>query len=158
MQGLVKNSFSVLLAVLTTTAAAQAQSTSHFCNDKLIAGVYGFTIEGAKLAGPGPTGEQVGVAMTSFDGQGGLSQIDAVTIGGVEVSDFTHPIATGSYSVSADCTGTFTIDFTDGRPTVSAYFVVVDDGREIDTVVQGVPPGSTGAIATRSIGKRRFSF
>jgi hypothetical protein len=147
-----------LLIVLTSVAVAQGQSTSRFCNNLLIAGVYGFTIEGAKLGGPGPTGQQVGVAMTSFDGQGGLTQVDAVTIGGVEVSDFTHPVAIGTYSVNANCTGTFTINFTDGRPAVSAYFVVVDNGSEIDAVVKGVPPGSTGVIATRSIGKRRFSF
>jgi hypothetical protein len=158
MQSLFTKALPVLLAGLAGITTAQAQSNSRFCNNLLIAGVYGFTIEGAKLAGPGPTGQQVGVAMTEFDGREGLSQIDAVMIGGVEVSDFTHPVATGSYSVNADCTGTFTINFTDGRPTVSAYFVVVDNGNEIDTVVKGVPQGSTGVLATRSIGKKRFSF
>lgn len=148
----------LVLVGLFTTGRGNAQSTSRYCNDWLITGVYGFTLEGAKLAGPGPTGAQVGVALTQFDGRGGLKQIDAVTIGGVEVSDFTHPVATGTYKVNANCTGKFTIDFTDGRPTVSAWFVVVDDGNEIDTVVEGVPPGSAGVLATRSIGKRRFSF
>ncbi len=158
MRTLGKMSVLLVLAGLFGASRGNAQSTSRFCNDWLITGVYGFTIEGAKLAGPGPTGAQVGVALTEFDGRGGLKQIDAVTIGGVEVSDFTHPVATGTYTVNADCTGTFTINFTDGRPTVSTWFVVVDNGSEIDTVVAGVPPGSAGVIATRSIGKRRFSF
>ena len=148
----------LVLVGLFTTGRGNAQSTSRYCNDWLITGVYGFTLEGAKLAGPGPTGAQVGVALTQFDGRGGLKQIDAVTIGGVEVSDFTHPVATGTYKVNSNCTGTFTIEFTDGRPTVSTWFVVVDDGNEIDAVVEGVPPGSAGVLATRSIGKRRFSF
>lgn len=148
----------MLLAALASGAWANAQNTSRYCNNLLIAGVYGFTIQGAKLAGPGPTGAQVGVALTEFDGRGNLTQIDAVVIGGVEVSDFTHPAATGTYSVNPDCTGTFTINFTDGRPTVTTYFVVVDNGSEIDTVVRGVPPGTAGVINTGSIGKRRFSF
>jgi hypothetical protein len=156
MRILGKMSALLVLAGLFGAGHANAQSTSRYCNDWLITGVYGFTIEGTKLAGPGPTGPQVGVALTEFDGRGSLKQIDAVTIGGVEVSDFTHPVATGTYTVNPDCTGTFTIDFTDGRSSVSTYFVVVDNGSEIDSVVEGVPPNSSGVIATRSIGRRRF--
>lgn len=147
------------LALLTFGASrsAYAQSESPFCNNKLIAGNYGFTIEGAKLGGTGPTGPQVGVAMTEFDGNGGLSQIDTVTVNGIVVADWTHTKATGTYTVNSDCTGTFTIDFTDGRPPVVANFVVVDNGGEIDTVVTSAG-GNQGIIATRSIGKRRFSL
>ena len=157
MKGLVRTALSVLCAGFISLGIANAQSDSHFCNDSLISGVYGFTIEGTKLLGS-PSGSQVGVAMTEFDGHGSLSQIDAVVIGGVQVSDFTHPVASGSYSVNADCTGTFTIEFKDGRPNITTDFVVVENGNEIDTVVTGVPPGTAGVIATRSIGKRRFSF
>jgi hypothetical protein len=135
-----------------------AQGTSRFCNNWLIAGVYGFTIEGTKLQGPGPVGPQVGVALTEFDGQGGLQQIDSVAIDGVQTANFSETPTRGTYSVNADCTGTFTLNFTDGRPTVTTYFVVVDNGNEIDTMVKGVPPGVAGVIATRSIGKRRFTF
>lgn len=104
----------LILLALGALGSAGAQSVSPACNNKLIAGDYGFTIEGAKLAGPGPTGAQVGVAMTEFDGRGGLSQIDSVTIGGIHVADFTHTPATGVYNVNPDCTGSFTINFTDG--------------------------------------------
>ncbi len=151
-----------LLATILVVGPASAQSlpTSRFCNNFLIRGTYSFTIDGAKLAGPPgtPTGLQKGVAMTSFDGHGGLSQIDAVTINGILVSDFTHPLATGTYQVNSDCTGTFTLEFTDGRPPVNTSFVIAGAGREIDTVVTSVgPPGAEqqGVIATISIGKRR---
>jgi hypothetical protein len=135
---------------------ASAQTNDqHRCNNRLIEGTYGFTIEGQKLAGPGPIGPQVGVAITTFDGEGNLSQVDSVVIGGSQVADFTHPPAGGSYSVNGNCTGTFTIEFRDGRPPVTVDFVVVDYGREIDTVV--LPsPGAVGPLATRSIGKRCF--
>ncbi len=152
----------ILAAVVALCSAnvlnqcALAQTDDHRCSNWLIQGTYGFTIEGQKLGGPGPTGPQVGVAITTFDGEGNLSQLDSVVIGGSQVSDFSHPPASGTYSVSANCTGTFTIEFQDGRPPVTVDFVVVDDGGEIDTVVLA-PPGVVGPLATRSIGKRRFS-
>jgi hypothetical protein len=145
-----------VLVVLTFAAlgSGYAQTKSHVCNNKLIAGYYGFTLQGNKLAGMGPTGSQVGVAMTKFDGKDGLTQIDTVTIDGEVVSDFTHSPANGTYTVNSDCTGTFTIVFTDNRPTVVVNFVVVANGDEIDTVVISVG-GNQGILALGSIGKRR---
>lgn len=61
-------------------------------------------------------------------------------IGGIHVADFTHPRTTGTYFQTADCTGSFALEFHDGRPPVNLNFVVVDNGREIDTVV-APPPG-----------------
>ena len=165
MQRILKTGVVVLATLLVSMLVAgpawgQSLPASRFCNDQLVRGTYGFTIEGTKLAGPPgtPVGAQEGVAMSQFDGRGGLSQIDAVTINGILVSDFTHPVATGSYHVNSDCTGTFTINFTDGRPPVNTSFVVIEGGWEIDTVVTSVgPPGAEqqGVIATRSVGKRR---
>jgi hypothetical protein len=94
--------------------------------------------------------------MTTFDGEGNLSQVDSVVIGGEQVADFTHPPAGGTYSVNANCTGTFTLEFKDGRAPVNVDFVVVESGKEIDTVVVPPPLGAVVPIVTRSIGKRRF--
>jgi len=152
----VLNAAAVVLLTLGALGSGYAQSNSAACNNKLIAGNYGFTVQGTKLAGPGPTGPQVGVAMTQFDGKGNLTQTDTVTINGEVVADFTHPLATGTYTVNSDCTGTFTISFTDGRPPVVANFVVVESGSEIDTVVISAG-GNQGIIASGSIGKRRFA-
>jgi len=153
---LIANVAALVLLMLAALGSGYAQSASPACNNKLIVGNYGFTVQGNKLGGQGPTGPQVGVAMAEFDGQGGFTQIDTVTINGEVVSDFTHPKATGTYTVNSDCTGTFTIDFTDGRPPVVANFVVVDSGSEIDTVVISAG-GNQGILATSSIGKRRFA-
>jgi hypothetical protein len=147
----------IALALLTLASASSmyAQSNSPVCSDKLLVGSYGFTIQGTKLIGPGPTGAQVGVAMAQFYGDGHFTQIDTVTIGGEVVSDFTHTPANGTYTVNGDCTGTFTITFTDGRPPVTTNFVVVDYGYEIDTVVTSAG-GNQGILATSSVGKRRL--
>jgi hypothetical protein len=151
---LVVNVAASALLALAALGSAYAQSDSPACKNKLIAGNYGFTIQGNKLGGQGPTGPQVGVAMTEFDGKGGLTQIDTVTVSGEVVADFTHTPATGTYALNSDCTGTFTINFTDGRPPVVANFVVVEGGSEIDTVVISAG-GNQGIIASGSIGKRR---
>jgi hypothetical protein len=146
-----------VLLVLVLVAVAfpgYGQTSWSTCNDQLIAGVYGFTVQGTKLGGLGPVGQQLGVAMTEFDGFGGLVQIDTITVGGVKTSDFTHPQAKGTYTVNPDCTGTFTINFTDGRPTIVTNFVVVENGNEIDTVVISAG-GKEGIVAVFSIGKRR---
>jgi hypothetical protein len=163
MQQLVKKVALLSLIASAAGGVAIAQSTSPACNDALITGVYGFTVEGNKLAGPGPTGPQVGVALTEFDGVGNLQQVDSVTIGGIQSASFSETPTKGTYQVYPNCTGTFTLNFTDGRPTVTTWFVIVDNGNEIDTVVQGVPkavPPATqvpGVLATGSIGKRRFT-
>jgi hypothetical protein len=150
----------IALAILTigtfsTARHIEAQSRDWPCNDELIKGNYGFTVQGTKLGGMGPTGQQVGVAMTKFDGKGHLTQIDTVTVDGNVVADFSHTPATGTYAVNPNCTGTFTLNFTDGRPPVAASFVVVNNGDEIDTVVTSAG-GMEGILATGSVGKRRF--
>jgi hypothetical protein len=150
---LVVNAAALVLLTLGILGSAYAQG-SPACNNGLIAGTYGFTIQGNKLAGSGPIGPMVGVAMTQFDGIGGFTQIDTVTVDGQVLADFSHSPATGTYTVNSDCTGTFTINFTDGRPPVVANFVVVRHGAEIDTVVISAG-GNQGILATSSIGKRR---
>lgn len=152
---LLTKTVSALVVAAFVSSVAPAQSNSPACHDELIKGNYGFTVQGTKLAGLGPTGQQVGIAMTEFDGKGNLTQIDTVTIDGKVVADFTHPPATGTYHVNANCTGTFTIDFADGRPAVTTAFVVVLGGMEIDTVVISAG-GAQGILATGSVGKRRF--
>lgn len=148
------------IAILISAGFAHPQrgfaQDSPACHNGLIKGTYGFSIEGQKLGGPGPVGPQVGVALATYDGMGGFTQIDTVTINGSVVADFTHSPATGTYTVNADCTGTFTINFTDGRPTVVANFVAVRNGEEIDAVVISAG-GNQGILATSSIGKRRFA-
>lgn len=143
------------LTLLALSAFVPAAANAASCTNKILAGAYGFTIQGTKLGGVGFVGQQVGVAMATFDGNGNFTQIDSVTIAGNVVSDFTHTPATGTYTVNSDCTGSFTLTFTDGRPPITTDFVVVSNGNEIDTVVTSAG-GAQGILATGSVGKKRF--
>jgi hypothetical protein len=74
------------LLMLGTLVSGYAQSSSPACNNNLIAGNYGFNLQGTKLGGTGPIGQQVGVAMTQFDGKGSFTQIDTVTVAGARTT------------------------------------------------------------------------
>jgi hypothetical protein len=142
------------LVLLALGALCSAYADDGGCSNRLIAWDYGFTIQGTKLGGPGFLGPQLGVAMTHFNVDGSFTQIDTITISGMVVSDFTHTPANGTYTLNRDCTGTYTINFTDGRPPVTVNFIVVKHGAEIDGVVTSVN-GNQGIIAISAVGKRR---
>lgn len=122
--------------------ALDQAAPSRPCSNRTLHGDYGFAIDGTILAGPSPALLR-GVAMTHFDGDGHLSQVDFTTRNGVPVGSDWSP-ATGTYALNADCTGTAEIQFTDGRPLLRLRLVVANRGREILTVVLGNPTGSRG--------------
>jgi hypothetical protein len=114
------------------------------CSNRTLRGDYGFDISGTIiLPSPAPSFLLRGLAMTHFDGHGSLSQVDFVTHNGVPVGSDWRP-ATGSYELNADCTGTAEIHFDDGSPSLNLRLVVVDGGRQVSTIVEGQPTGSTG--------------
>ena len=147
----------LILGALLTTPMLLGQTDSYSCNEYLLYGDYGFSVEGYKFAGPvgSPTSPMRGVAMTTFDGSGNLTQLDTVVVNGVKTSDFTEEKATGKYRVNPDCTGTFTITFPAGdpRPPVTTNFVITNNGDDIDTVVIAPP----GVLLIASHGKKRFT-
>ena len=131
-----------LCGVLLSGSLAKAQSEDGDCSVRTLRGSYGFSIDGQILAGP-RVGLLRGVAMTQFDGRGNLRQVDFTTINGVPTGIDWRP-ATGSYKVNADCTGTAEIVPGDGSPTLKLRLVVVRDGKEVRTVVEGNATGSVG--------------
>jgi hypothetical protein len=109
------------------------------CTNRTLSGDYGFTITGAILSVPGvslPSGGLPlrGVAMTTFDGRGRLTQVDHVVVNG-GAPPVAWSAGEGTYSVNPNCTGTLTINMP-GNPLspVKLHFVVVRSGKEIRTV------------------------
>lgn len=131
-----------ICGVLLCSSLAKAQSDDGGCSVRTLRGSYGFSIDGQILAGP-RAGLLRGVAMTQFDGRGNLQQVDFTTINGVPTGTDWRP-ATGFYRVNADCTGTAEIVPGDGSPTLKLRLVVVRNGKEVRTVVEGNATGSIG--------------
>jgi hypothetical protein len=106
---------------------------------------YGSTITGTLVGGP-MAGPVAGIVLQNFDGEGGLTQIDTVTINGNTIAQGRH--STGAYTVNQDCTGSATLNFPD-QPPLQLNFVLVDHRREIRSVVTN--PGLT----TTSVGRKQ---
>ena len=123
---------SMLLAA--TALWGQGNGSQNSCSNATIAGDYGFTVTGTRLSRPGgPMEAVVGVAMTHYDGSGGLTQTDNIH---GSISGFATPDRKGSgtYTVNSDCTGTMTL-VNEGAPPLTLRIVVVDGGNEIRTAV-----------------------
>lgn len=129
----------LICGLVTAITPAWAESDDARCTNRTLSGDYGFTITGAILSIPGvalpPGGLPLrGVAMTTFDGRGRLTQVDHVVVnGGPPPVDWT--VGQGTYSVNPNCTGTLTINMP-GNPLspVKLHFVIVRNGKEIRTV------------------------
>jgi hypothetical protein len=113
------------------------------CSNRTLRGDYGFSIDGTVLAGTPNAFLLRGVSMTSFDGDGNLSQVDFSTRNGVPVAPDWRPVV-GTYEINADCTGKAQLIPSDGSPTLNLRLVVVDRGREVRTIVVGNATGSVG--------------
>jgi len=150
----------IVSMVLAGPARAQ-DGDNDGCSNATLFGDYAFTLHGESLgvlvpqaggppslvpfASPLPAD---GIAMTHFDGAGGLTQVDFVMRRGSSAATPGTPLTangfrsgeTGSYEVSPDCTGTFKIKFSD-TTEIDVAFVIGNYGQEIRTVVirQHVP-------------------
>jgi hypothetical protein len=136
------NRTKMLLAATMLCGSASLQAAPG-CSLASLSGNYGFTITGQILTGPS-TGLVAGVALTTYDGRGGLTQVDHVLHNGQIPADEWRS-ATGSYTLSSNCTGTMQLIFSDGSPTMNLHIVVDQFVGQIRTVVDG-------AVAITSIG------
>ena len=150
------------------TAIAQnlSPSTSQ-CSNATLEGAYAFRISGEVFVQGSNTIAVYndGVAMTTFDGMGGLTQVDWVMRNGLADSQHEnqygfHDQESGTYTVNPDCTGNAEIDFpippggTSGA-VITLKFVLGDHGRVIHTIVTSLrppntPPGTTVPVNTHS--------
>jgi hypothetical protein len=127
--------------------SGQAEGSGRVCNTHTLRGDYGLVGTGVRGLGPGTSETFATISMVSYDGHGGFTatgtshgQITGVRAG--------LPV-TGTYFVNPDCTGGQTTNIP-GVPPLEDSFVIVDDGREVRTVV--VAPNTT--IATANLRKK----
>jgi hypothetical protein len=151
------------LSYSTVDWAASSAVTAHDreCTNSTIKGDYAFTIHGQILTPGGPLLVD-GIAKTTFDGDGKLTQVAAVAING-NIPLLWSP-STGTYTVNSDCTGTMTLIST-GQPTLHLAILVSQSGNHIHTVVTDLDsrplatPSASGLmrIWISSLGTRTLS-
>src|SRR5262249_42075224 len=131
----------VLLAFgMVVSATSPAGGQIRRCSNFTLYGDYGFTIQGGIL---GPNLELPGLAMQHYDGRGPLTPVDHVTDNGAPPGQEWTP-GSGTYQVNPDCTGSAVINTPASQFPLQVHFVVVNQGREIDQVVDGNPVTAIG--------------
>ena len=141
----------LVLLVLGMIAAQSVNAHAITCSNLTIRGSYAFTIRGQVLVGGGASVLITGVAKTTFDGHGNITQLDAVAANGNVVPEWRF--STGTYSVNSDCTGNFTVSNGDAPP-IHALFVIAQSGNTLHAVV--VDPGfATTSDAERIVSPSR---
>lgn len=147
----------ILMAAILCSALAATPAVAQFdgsrprarhCSNRTLLGDYGFAVEGELSPGPGATLTGRGVAMTHFDGEGNLTQVDSLIIGGNPVGDWSP--GTGTYHVNDNCTGTMNL-LTSIGGFVNLRMVVVRHGTEIHIVVWPPFDGSNRAVSSVGI-------
>jgi hypothetical protein len=139
-----------LLAAAQTvpwTVAAQDDGRKRGCAEHTLRGDYGLSGTGVRGLGPGTSEAFTTISLVTYDGQGGFSA-NGVSHGQVTGVREGLPV-TGTYYVNSDCTGGQTT-IIPGVPPLEDRFVIVDNGREVRTVV--VAPLTT--IATANLRKK----
>jgi hypothetical protein len=117
------------------------------CGNSSLRGDYGILVSGIRAAGPGRTETFVATALRTYDGNGAFTQID--NSHGQLTGAALDRQETGTYQVSADCSGTATL-LVPGVPfPIESAFVIVDRGREVDEAVMSPQPNIVTAIQHR---------
>ena len=127
--------FTVLMIAGSVTVAAGAQtsilpsgggSLTGRCGLRSLNGSYAMTVSATNLIPPSTTIQIAAVGVLNFDGAGRLTGTATTSFGGSVGTDS----VTGAYTVDPNCTGTFSITFSNGF-TINHNSVLVDEGREM---------------------------
>jgi len=115
-----------LALAIAPTAKAQVNKG---CNNATLQGTFAYTVTGAFVAAPAPLGPYAEAGAQTFDGNGGTMAVGMSSTNGTIASATT----TGTYSVNADCTGTFSLNI---APGISShyFFVIANSGSTYQAV------------------------
>ncbi len=134
-----------LLLILAVVVSQSVTAYAIVCSNSKIRGTYAFTIHGQVLLPGGSALLIDGLAKTTFDGNGNLTQLDAIAVNGNVAPGWASN--TGTYSVNPDCTGTFTVTNGNQQP-IHLQMIVAQSGNTMHDMV--IDPGiATTAEAER---------
>jgi hypothetical protein len=142
----------IILCMFVTgsTLFAQQDVFQRVCTNATLEGDFGFTITGMRPSAPGGPAEMiVGVAVTNFDGNGNLTQVDNIH---GSITGFPNPDrrGRGTYTINPDCSGTMRL-INDGAPPLTLRIVIVDNGNEIRTAVVDPTASVTPGVAAPQV-------
>ena len=121
-----------ILSAIALIALSPLTSNASECSNSTIQGAYAFTIHGQVFLPNGAALLIDGLAKTTFDGEGNVTELDAVSANGNVAPGWVSN--TGTYSVNSDCTGTFTVSNGD-QPPIDTQFIVAQSGNTIHAMV-----------------------
>jgi hypothetical protein len=122
------------------------RSADRDCSNRTLRGDYGFAVTGVLLNTPGlpPEAQFRSVGLAHYDGRGHVRMLEHTVLNGIPL-DTSWTASSGTYSVNPDCTGTSVVNTPNSPVPLNLFFVVVNDGREIHTVL------NANALSTVSI-------
>ena len=142
---LFKGILSVAIVLPALSGAAWAGGNDDLgCSNETLKGAYAFSVVNIVVAAP--LGPGVVVGLTTFDGKGGLTQIDYPGNGGTDLGldEKFRTGQTGSYTVNPNCTGFMTVNLGAGVGVTENAFVISNGGRAIRAVIAAfTAPGNT---------------
>jgi hypothetical protein len=126
------------------SAYAQGAATPG-CTDATIRGTYGIQMQGT-IPGPGGSQAAIGVAVRTYDGAGGFTQID--NLKGALTGIVPDRPGAGTYQVNEDCTAVMLLQPGPGV-FIEERVVIVDHGNELRSITANPPPIMISAVARR---------
>ena len=143
-----KGMMAAAIALPGMSSAAWAGGSDDLgCSNVMLKGPYALSVLNIAL----PGGPGVVVALGTFDGKGGYTQIDYPGDGlrTMNLTEF-RTNQTGTYMVNPDCTGFMTTNLGTAVGVVQSAFVISNGGRAIDGVVGEFTVGGT-AVPIQSL-------
>ena len=124
------------VAALALGMASTAKAQNKGCSNATLRGSYAQTGTGVITAPPDQAGPFANVGTLFFDGNGGLTGTIVVSQNGMSA----QATEMGTYTVSSDCSGTYTVQIAPFGITSQAFFAIDASGDELEIIV--TDPGS----------------
>ena len=133
-------------AVLALGTVPSAQAQNRGCSNGIMKGTFTFWSTGSFTAPPSLVENGAEVGTQTFDGTGGTTGSAMLSSNGTII-----PVTwTGTYTVNADCTGTYSLLISPFNVTIRSYFVVGNNGTEFQAIET-----EPGFVFIR-VGRRQF--